>query len=143
MSGLPGFPIRLAVGLVITVAIDTVVQLAWKIGVVALPELSVSLATVGAVLTHPAFYLVVGLMLVQLFNWLVVLDHADISFAQPFTALSRITVCLASAYWLGERVTAVQMIGILLVCVGAWCICRTTRMTPAAAVAAPRPDGGG
>jgi hypothetical protein len=37
MSDLPAFPIRLAAGLVITVAIDTVVQLAWKIGVVLCP----------------------------------------------------------------------------------------------------------
>lgn len=133
------FPLRLAVGLAITVLIDTVVQLAWKIGVVALPELALSLATVDAVLRQPAFYLMFVLMLVQLFNWLTVLDHADVSFAQPFTSLSRVTVCLASVFYLGERITAVQLIGILMVCAGAWCICRTERKTPAAA---PQPGAG-
>ena len=131
------FPLRLVVGLAITVLIDTVVQLAWKIGVVALPELSFSFATVDAVLRQPAFYVMFSLMLVQLFNWLVVLDHADISFAQPFTSLSRISVCLASALYLGERVTLAQMVGILLVCAGAWCIGQTDRKT---ATAPARPD---
>ena len=50
MSASHRFPVRLAVGLAITVLVDTVVQLAWKIGVVALPELSLSFVTLDAVL---------------------------------------------------------------------------------------------
>ena len=141
MSAAHRFPVRLVVGFAVTVAIDTVIQLAWKIGVVALPEMSLSLATAGAVLRHPAFYLVFGLMLVQLFNWLAVLDHADVSFAQPFTSLSRISVCIASAFYLGERITTAQAIGIAMVCIGALCIGQTDRKTPLAApVGEPAPQ---
>ena len=123
------FPLKLAFGLALTVVIDTVIQLAWKIGVVAMPAFSLSFAMAEAVFTHPALYLVIGLMLVQLFNWLMVLDHADVSFAQPFTSLSRITVCIASAFILGERLTPAQFAGIAMVSIGAWCICRTNRKT--------------
>ncbi len=134
------FPVRLAVGLAITVLIDTVVQLAWKIGVVALPELSLSLATLDAVLRQPAFYLMFVLLLVQLVNWLIVLDQADVSFAQPFTSFSRVSVFVASAFYLGERVTIAQVLGVLMVCAGAWCISRTDRKTPVAAT--PQPEAG-
>jgi uncharacterized membrane protein len=129
MSVLRRIPVRLTVGLALTVLIDTVVQLAWKIGAVQLPDLAPSWALVTFVLHQPTFYIVTGLMLLQLFNWLRVLGEADISFAQPITALSRVTVCLASVFYLGERLSLAQMIGIALVCVGSWCICQTKRST--------------
>src|SRR4051812_15718104 len=96
------FPLKLTIGLALTIVIDTVVQLAWKIGAVELPELTLSWSLIDFALHQATFYIVVGLMLCQLFNWLMVLGEADLSFAQPITALSRITVCLASAYFLGE-----------------------------------------
>lgn len=131
-------PIKLILGLALTIAIDTVVQLAWKIGAVELPDLTLSWSLVSFVLHQATFYIVVGLMLLQLFNWLMVLAEADLSFAQPITALSRITVCLASAFFLGERVAVPQMIGIAMVCAGAWCICQTRRDT----VTKPEPSPG-
>jgi uncharacterized membrane protein len=131
-------PLKLILGLALTVAIDTVVQLAWKIGAVELPELTLSWSLIDFGLHQVTFYIVIGLMLCQLFNWLMVLGEADLSFAQPITALSRITVCLASAYFLGERVAVPQMIGIAMVCAGAWCICQTRRDTVTAAVPGPR-----
>ena len=136
MASSTGFPYKLTFGLVLTIAIDTVVQLAWKMGAEGLP-LTPSLQTVEAVLTQPLFLLVAVLMLCQLFNWLSVLGEADLSFAQPFTSISRITVCLASVYLLHERIAPAQVAGIILVCVGAWCISRTTRNT--SAVGAPSP----
>jgi drug/metabolite transporter (DMT)-like permease len=38
-------------------------------------------------------------------------------------------VCLASVYYLGERLDSWQIVGIVMVCVGAWCISRTERNT--------------
>ncbi len=123
------FPVRLTVGLALTVLIDTVVQVAWKIGAVELPDLTPSWSLATFVLGQPTFYLVVGLMTAQLFIWLMVLHDADVSFAQPITSLSRITVCIASVVYLGERVTPLQMLGIAMVCAGAWCVCQTQRDT--------------
>jgi drug/metabolite transporter (DMT)-like permease len=123
-----GFPFKLAFGLTLTIAIDTVVQLVWRVAAQDLPEtLSWEVAT--AVLAQPLFLVVIGLMICQLFNWLAVLGEADLSFAQPFTSLSRITVCLASVYFLNERISPEQVAGIVLVCAGAWCISQTARNT--------------
>jgi drug/metabolite transporter (DMT)-like permease len=128
MPSSAGFPYKLTLGLALTVAIDTVVQLAWKMAAEGLPE-TPSLQVVEAVLGEPLFLLVGTLMFCQLFNWLQVLGQADLSFAQPFTSLSRITVCLASVYFLHERIAPAQIVGIVMVCGGAWCISRTARMT--------------
>jgi drug/metabolite transporter (DMT)-like permease len=128
MPSSAGFPYKLMFGLALTIAIDTVVQLAWRVAAQDLPE-TPSWEVVEAVLGQPLFLLVVTLMLCQLFNWLQVLGQADLSFAQPFTSISRITVCLASVYFLHERISPEQIIGILMVCVGAWCISRTARTT--------------
>lgn len=123
-----GFPYKLAFGLAITVAIDTVVQLVWKTAAQDLPE-TPSWEVVGIVLHQPLFLLVAALAFCQLFNWLAVLGEADLSFAQPFTSLSRITVLLASVYFLHERVAPAQIAGIVMVCAGAWCISRSARKT--------------
>jgi drug/metabolite transporter (DMT)-like permease len=123
-----GFPYRLVFGLALTVAIDTVVQLIWKTAANTLPD-TFSPASIEAVFHEPLFLLVVGMMVCQLFNWLGVLAEADLSFAQPFTSLSRITVCLASVYFLHEQIAPAQIAGIVMVCAGAWCISRTARNT--------------
>ena len=134
MPSSAGFPYKLIFGLALIISMDTFVQLFWKIAAVTLPE-TPSWDAVEMLLQHPMFLLVIGLMLCQLFIWLMVLGEADLSFAQPFFSLSRITVCLASVYFLHERIAPAQIAGIVMVCVGAWCISRTVRNT------APR-DGG-
>ena len=128
MPSSAGFPYKVVVGLALIISMDTVVQLLWKMAALSLPE-TPSLDTIDAVLQQPLFLLVIGMMICQLVIWLMVLGEADLSFAQPFFSISRITVCLASVYVLGERITVAQMIGIALVCAGAWCISRTPHNT--------------
>ena len=62
--------------------------------------------TVVAVALNPIFILVVVFMAAQLVNWLKVLDHADLSYAKPFTSLSYVTVCVLSVLLLGEHIAA-------------------------------------
>ena len=39
-----------------------------------------------AIFREPLFIVVICIMSLQFFNWMAVLNHADLSFAQPFTA---------------------------------------------------------
>jgi drug/metabolite transporter (DMT)-like permease len=136
MSSTAGFPYKVAIGLALIVTMDTFVQLLWKIAAVTLPE-TPSLQSIEAVLQQPLFLLVIGLMTCQLFIWLSVLAQADLSFAQPFFSLSRITVCFASAYFLHESIGPPQIAGIVLVCAGAWCVSRTPLNTVRGESASP------
>jgi drug/metabolite transporter (DMT)-like permease len=87
-----------------------VVQLLWKLGA---SQLNVALlALVGA------------LFACQLWNWLRVLRLADLSYAQPLTSLSLISVLAFSVLYLGERLDAPKIAGIALIIAGVWLISR-------------------
>lgn len=121
-------PLRLVIGLAVAIALDTALQLVWKTGVADIPDTSVWDAIVGIAL-NPIFILVIALMAAQLVNWLKVLDHADLSYAKPFTSLSYVTVCVLSVLLLGEHIAPLQIAGIVVVVAGVWCVGMTRRAT--------------
>ena len=68
-------------------------------------------------------------MAIQLVNWLRVLDHADLSYAKPFTSLSYVTVSILSVVLLEERIAPLQLVGIGVIVAGVWCVASTPRTT--------------
>ena len=123
------FPVRLLIGLAVAIVLDTALQLVWKTGVAAIPETSSLWETIVAVARAPIFLVVAALMAAQLVNWLKVLDHADLSYAKPFTSLGYVTVCVLSVLWLEERIAPLQIVGILVVVAGVFCVSMTPRTT--------------
>ena len=122
--------LRLVIGLVAAVLLDTGVQIFWKMGVIDIPDSVLPWELLGAVFERPIFLLVLALMLAQLINWLQVLSLADLSFAKPFTSLSYVTVSVVSFLWLGERLHAVQVLGIATIVAGVWCVSRSAPVEP-------------
>ena len=122
-------PLRLVIGLAVAIALDTGLQLVWKTGIAALPDTSSVWETLVAIALNPIFVLVAVFMLAQLVNWLKVLDHADLSYAKPFTSLSYVTVSVLSVLLLGERIAPLQVVGIVVVVAGVWCVSQTKRAT--------------
>lgn len=131
MTKRKNFPIRLAVGLSVAILIDTVLQLVWKSAVLSLPSDGSPWLNVQAALHSPLFLFVVLLMPCQFLNWLMVLGNADLSFAQPVTALSYVSVLCLSVFFLKEAPDLVQIAGILCVLVGVWFISQTDHVTQA------------
>ncbi|MBF0425475.1 MAG: EamA family transporter [Magnetococcales bacterium] len=115
---------RLVFGFGLVIALDTAAQLLWKLAVVRLPEASDLVSLALALLTQPLFFVVLGLFLLQLFNWLHLLRHVDVSFAQPLTALSYVTVAWVSVLVLGEVLTWRKGVGVVCILVGVWIISR-------------------
>ena len=68
--------------------------------------------------------LVVIIFIAQLINWLRVLEMSDLSYSQPITSLSYITVLWFSVAWLGEDLDPLKIAGILLIIAGVWFISR-------------------
>ncbi|CAN5256617.1 hypothetical protein BH11PSE9_BH11PSE9_38670 [soil metagenome] len=135
----PPHPNRaLAIGLALAIVLDTAVQLFWKFAVAGLPETATATAAVMAVLRQPWFLLVAGLFIAQLLNWLKVLEWADLSFAQPITSLSYISVCLLSAMFFGEHIGVAKMAGVACILAGVWLISRGEVRSAPAAVPADR-----
>ena len=122
-------PLKLVFGLAAAVAIDTALQIFWKTAVLKLPESADSLASMMSMFREPLFIVVICMMSLQFINWMTVLNQADLSFAQPFTALSYVSVGILSAIFLGETVDSLQMAGVAFVIAGVWFISRTNHMT--------------
>jgi drug/metabolite transporter (DMT)-like permease len=122
--------LRLVIGLVAAVLLDTGVQIFWKMGVIDIPDSVLPWELLGAVFERPIFLLVLALMLAQLVNWLQVLALADLSFAKPFTSLSYVSVSAVSFFLLGERLQFVQVLGIAIIIAGVWFVSRSSPVEP-------------
>ncbi len=118
-------PLKVAFGLVLAIVVDSSIQIFWKTAVLDLPDD----ASFFAIFREPLFLVVVTIMTLQFFNWMVVLANADLSYAQPVTALSYVFVAVLSAIFLRESVDAVQALGIALVIAGVYFISRTDHLT--------------
>jgi drug/metabolite transporter (DMT)-like permease len=129
MSTNKHFPVRLAAGLFVAILIDTVLQLIWKYAVVSLPSDGSPWLNLRAILHSPLFIFVILLMAFQFFNWLMVLGNADLSYAQPITALSYVSVFCLSVFYLKEAADPIQITGIVLVLIGVWFISQTDHVT--------------
>jgi drug/metabolite transporter (DMT)-like permease len=123
------FPFRLAAGLLLAILIDTAVQLVWKSAIVSLPNNGSPWLNVQALLHSPLALSVLCLMVCQFFNWLTVLSNADLSYAQPVTSLSYVSVFCLSVLYFKEATDLIQIIGILFVFSGVWFISQTDHVT--------------
>jgi drug/metabolite transporter (DMT)-like permease len=106
------------IGLAFAIVLDTAGQLLWKRAAERLPESLSPEVLIGALLHDPLPLVVVGVFALQLVNWLLVLERADLSYAQPITSLSYVSVVLLSVWLLGERLDAVRVLGVSLVLLG-------------------------
>jgi drug/metabolite transporter (DMT)-like permease len=132
-------PLHICLGLSIAIILDTGVQIFWKMAVLQTAEN----APLFIALANPLYWLVVTLFLLQLANWLKVLEHADLSYSQPITSLSYISVGVLSAVLLHERPTLLQVAGITLVLVGVWFISKTDHNTLSPATESDLPPNNG
>ncbi len=121
---------KLAIGLFAAIAIDTLLQLAWKTTVLETAADAAPLATLSSVFSNPASFGVLFLMAIQFFNWLIVLSQADLSYVKPISSLSYATVPIFSALVLGEAVDGLEIMGLACVITGVWLISQTQPMTP-------------
>jgi drug/metabolite transporter (DMT)-like permease len=129
-------PLRVVLGLVAAVVLDTLLQILWKTAAVKLPENAESL--VLSIFREPLFLVVVCVMLVQLINWMGVLAQADLSYAQPFTALSYVSVGAISVIFLNEPIDAQQILGVGCVLAGVYFISQTDHVTEREPAKAPQ-----
>lgn len=118
-------PVMLVLGLALAIALDTSVQLILKITASHIPAALSQWETLEATLNQRLFFAAALLMVLQLFNWLQVLARADLSYAQPITSLSYVSVYVLSGLYLDEKIDVSQIIGIAIILAGVWCISRT------------------
>ena len=115
--------------LTLAIAMDTVVQLCWKFAIKQVPETVGLWQSVAAILHEPLFHVALIVFCMQFFNWMIVLAHADLSYAQPVTALSYVTVSGASVVLFHDHLSLLRMAGLAMIMAGVWVISRTNVRT--------------
>ena len=116
-------------GLILAIALDTLVHVVWKLAVDGIPADASVAATVEGTLRSPFFYVAMLAFGVQFYNWMRVLGSTDLSFAQPITALSYVSVLAVSGAFLHEDITFNKLAGAALILVGVAFISRTPHST--------------
>jgi drug/metabolite transporter (DMT)-like permease len=117
------------IGLVVAVSLDTAAQIAWKGAAVRIPAGDPLWQIVRSLATQGTTYVLITLFLLQFVNWLMVLGRADLSYAQPITATSYVTVAVGSMLILGEQLPPTRWLGIVCILAGVFLISRTQQKT--------------
>ena len=111
--------------IVSAVVINVVGQIFIKKGINSITSLNFSgnlLFTYINIFSSP--YVMIGLStyFISVLLWLYVLSIVDLSYAFPFLALSYIMVIVGSWVFLGESISAIRLIGVLVICIGVFVV---------------------
>jgi drug/metabolite transporter (DMT)-like permease len=114
-------PPRVWIGLAIAVALDAPVQLMWKALMMkfhAHPQFIDLLHQIRWFSRELRSWGLLALFACQFFDWIWVLGNADLSFAQPFTALSYVVVSTCAVIFFGEHLGPLRIVGIVCILIG-------------------------
>lgn len=98
-------------------------QTAIKTGVMKFPALS--LGNILPVIFSPYVFGGLALYGVGSLFWIVALSKSDLSFAYPMLALGYIAILAVSYFWLGETVTPLRVLGVVLITLGIFFVARS------------------
>lgn len=112
-------------GLATAVILDTVAQVCWKAAVNYVPANAGMWVTLLTTLRQPIVYVMLLAYVLAFANWLGVLAKADLSYAQPITALSYVTVTGCSLLLFQERLSGLRLLGLALILLGVWTVSLT------------------
>lgn len=109
---------------VLFILCDTATQIflkkgATNLGEIPLDEVSHIFLYVLSILTNVNIVIGVVFVLIAFFSWLAILSKVDLSKAQLMNSLVYVTVPLASIFFLGETIVTEQLMGIILISLGA------------------------
>jgi drug/metabolite transporter (DMT)-like permease len=116
-------------GLGLTVALDTAIQILWKSAVSAAPPLSTPIQTIFFTIRQPFCQVIFALFIIQFINWMTVLSKTDLSYSQPVTSLSIVSVTALSFIILHEKTPPLRLAGMALILAGVWFISMTDHKT--------------
>jgi drug/metabolite transporter (DMT)-like permease len=127
-SDSPPVPLRLWAGLAVAVLLDAPLQLMWKalMSKYASPLRGPVAGWNALGLLHQSRWFLhqtrtwglLALFVCQFFNWMWVLGNADLSYAQPFTALSYVVVSSCAAVYFHEHLSPLRIAGIGMILIG-------------------------
>ncbi len=120
--------IQAVIAIIVAVIIGVVAQLIIKKGLNAMTTLDLSkniLCSYVTIFTSPLIIFGIAIYFASILLWLYALTIVELSYAYPFLALSYIFVILGSWYFLGESVSMVRLVGVLIIVFGVLVVARS------------------
>lgn len=62
---------------------------------------------------------------VSILLWMTVLSKVEVSFAYPFLSIGYVVAAVVGYYYLGESLSLIRIMGILVICIGVFLISRS------------------
>lgn len=103
------------IGFLVLMCCDTLAQCSIKVASLHVGELQLDLAWVFAILHQGWLYLAIAGYIGAFFSWMTLLKHAPVGPAFAASHLEKVSVLFVSVVWLGERLSAVQIAGCILI----------------------------
>jgi len=116
------------ISLLIAVVVSVIGQLFVKKGLNLLGNLDFSKGVIivfSKMVVSPYVLLGFGIYFLAVFFWLYALTKVDLSFAYPFLALSYVLVILLSWLFLGENISYLRLVGVLVICFGVFIVSKS------------------
>ena len=110
------------------VTIGVAGQVFIKIGLNSLGDIDFSKSLIGSygkIFLSPFIILGTFTYFFSVLFWLYALSKVDLSFAYPFLALSYVLIILVSRCFLGENVSLIRWVGVLVICFGVLLIAKS------------------
>ena len=82
------------------------------------------------VLCNPYIWLGIAALLTFFVAYMLILSWADYSYVQPSTSLSYATVAILSHFILGEIISPLRWLGVIVICTGVFIVGRTNPRSP-------------
>jgi len=114
--------------LLISMFLGVIGQVFIKKGLTSLGSLDFSTALIRSfmkIFFSPFVILGISLYFLGVFFWLYALSKVDLSFAYPFVSVSYVLVVLLSWFMLGENISLLRWVGVVLICSGVFLISRS------------------
>jgi drug/metabolite transporter (DMT)-like permease len=83
------------------------------------------LPVLGRIISNGYIWLGVASLLMFFVAYMLILSWADYSYVQPSTSLSYATVAILSHFVLGELISPLRWLGVMVICMGVFIVGRT------------------
>lgn len=89
-----------------------------QVGQITLEHLKKPITLAIRIFTNPLIASALPVYIVGFILWVLVLSKLELSYAYPFLALSYVFILIASWLILGETISPMRLVGVIIVCAG-------------------------
>ena len=113
--------------ILVSVLLNRTAQLCIRKGMLLVGETGMSnmITNLGVMVTNIWLW---GAMICYAFSillWMAVLSKVEVSFAYPFLSIGYVVVAVVGYYFLGESLSVIRIVGIVIICIGVYLISRS------------------